>query len=350
MKNSTYAQGILLTILFLFCSFSYNFTDDTNCKDASFEEDLALSTVRICRVKQNASILPDCQTGSWELHIVSECEAYISGEIFATNLHPNPDTGVVYSLPGYCPSLYLQYTTTIAGEMMTDELNDQFQFYGDTHLGLDGLMYDLFSVKITIPIEIGDQCGDGPFASIAVVPINIAIVTNGPGQGYVLYPVDNFALPYQPYSCKVFAETCSECPENHCGKDVDPVFNGTACGECSEAACEGYSLVANEDTEMSTTKEKESTMEQNLAPQDKYLIHPNPFSDNFMIQNQTETSSDVNISIFDTNGNIVYQANAKNIAGKQSLEITNLNLNPGVYYCKINTPTESLTKKIVKLR
>ncbi|MFK8005212.1 MAG: T9SS type A sorting domain-containing protein [Saprospiraceae bacterium] len=351
MKNFTHAKTILILSLLWFCSFnlSSNSNLDLEYNESNLcEEEAAVSTVRICRINPNQAYQSGgtsggCAANSWHLEVVDECTAFIQGVITATNLNPNPQEGVFYSLPSHFPDMYIR--ASYLGGSSISPLNSFFTFtQGDTHVGLDGQSYNLFRVDISIPVDIGDQCVNG---SVAAVPMSISLIS--PNQG--LYPVGNFAAPHEAFSCRVFAETCSVCSDNQCGhKDFPPVYDGSACGPCSDDSCTSGKSSAPEKNELIKMEKEKSSEDEAVDTKHRFAIQPNPFTDFFTIKNKNEDQVNFDIEIFDSNGNRVHFTQSKVLDANQTMDISNLNLSPGVYFCKIKTSSEIITKKIIKLK
>lgn len=353
MKNSTYTQTIFILFLILFSSFASNSNHDKECYDSvpsMEEEELSrVATVRICKFAEVNGFGGSCAADSWLLVAVNECEGYIQGEILATNLasNPIPDSTTTYSLPADAPELFVRSSYS-QHTGFSVSLNDLFVYKGDQHQGLDGQLYDLFVVDVIIPVDISESCHLG---NIATVPMDIALVDAQDN----LYPVDDFSEPHESFSCKVFAETCSMCFDNNCGhKDIDPFYEGTACGECSSNEC-SYGRISSPNELVETASQiKDIVQSRNenssIITKTSFSIQPNPFSDYFTIQSKVQKEMQVQIEIFDANGQRVYLAESQILTADHPIELSNTTLNSGVYFCKITTPTESFIQKIIKLK
>ena len=81
-------------------------------------------------------------------------------------------------------------------------------------------------------------------------------------------------------------------------------------------------------------------------------IYPNPFSDRFCISFNSEKQADVSVEIFDAYGNCMFSKNylPSLVPGKQMITIEATDLNPGMYFCRVQTDWGIQTKKIVLIR
>ncbi len=79
--------------------------------------------------------------------------------------------------------------------------------------------------------------------------------------------------------------------------------------------------------------------------------YPNPFNPETTISFRNTMSGMVNLSVFNSNGELVKElVNGKMLAGNHSVSFNALNLNAGVYFYTLTTPNASLTKKMVLIK
>jgi hypothetical protein len=91
---------------------------------------------------------------------------------------------------------------------------------------------------------------------------------------------------------------------------------------------------------------------QDISSAEKINIYPNPFNDQFTIEVNTDKPGIIRVSLFDTYGKIVCrrQEYESLSAGQQSLRMDTGNLNPGLYYCRIQTENFTEIKKVILTR
>lgn len=79
--------------------------------------------------------------------------------------------------------------------------------------------------------------------------------------------------------------------------------------------------------------------------------HPNPFKDETMIQFSLQEKSPVSISIFDTNGNMIFTSHDEFNAGNHTCRLTEKEFASrfGVFYCKIKTKNLDKIIKILRI-
>ncbi len=81
----------------------------------------------------------------------------------------------------------------------------------------------------------------------------------------------------------------------------------------------------------------------------KFNIYPNPFKDNFTLEYSVKSVSKVKISIFNTIGQqmTILQNDASQMAGNHKINYDASKLEPGIYYCKIETDDYTIVKRII---
>jgi len=86
-----------------------------------------------------------------------------------------------------------------------------------------------------------------------------------------------------------------------------------------------------------------------IADGQKFNIYPNPFKDNFTLEYSVQSVSKVKISIFNTIGQqmTVLQDNVAQVSGNYQINFDATNLEPGIYYCKIETDDYTIVKRII---
>ncbi|MCD4697388.1 MAG: T9SS type A sorting domain-containing protein, partial [Bacteroidales bacterium] len=86
-----------------------------------------------------------------------------------------------------------------------------------------------------------------------------------------------------------------------------------------------------------------------ISGETKVNIYPNPFANQFTLDYTVKSASNVRISIFNAFGQqiVVLEDNSSKMAGNHSLIFNAGNLEPGIYYCKIETDDYSVVKRII---
>ncbi|MCD4730136.1 MAG: T9SS type A sorting domain-containing protein [Bacteroidales bacterium] len=81
----------------------------------------------------------------------------------------------------------------------------------------------------------------------------------------------------------------------------------------------------------------------------QFNIYPNPFKENFTLEYSVKSVSKVKISIYNTIGQqmTILQDNAAQIAGNHRINFDASKLEPGIYYCKIETDDYTIVKRII---
>jgi hypothetical protein len=79
--------------------------------------------------------------------------------------------------------------------------------------------------------------------------------------------------------------------------------------------------------------------------------NPNPFKDETIFQFSLQEKSPVDISIYDTNGSMVFKSNDIYNAGNHTLRLTEKQLGNkyGVFFCKIKTKNLDQIIKILRI-
>lgn len=83
-----------------------------------------------------------------------------------------------------------------------------------------------------------------------------------------------------------------------------------------------------------------------------FIVYPNPFSDKININYTLKEQANVKISIYNSMGQSIKILSdvIKQIPGKHSISYNTNNLNPGLYFCKLETNNKILIKKIILLK
>jgi len=86
-----------------------------------------------------------------------------------------------------------------------------------------------------------------------------------------------------------------------------------------------------------------------IVDRQQFNIYPNPFKENFTLEYSIKTVSKVKISIYNTIGQqmTILQNDAAQIAGNHRIHFDAGNLEPGIYYCKIETDDFTIVKRII---
>ncbi|MBT29310.1 MAG: hypothetical protein CMO01_06575 [Thalassobius sp.] len=97
------------------------------------------------------------------------------------------------------------------------------------------------------------------------------------------------------------------------------------------------------DTEDSIFPERED------RPEDKAMTFPNPAFDGSKLFYKVDTKGKVQIELFNEKGDSIKKLeNGQKEPGKYTLEIDVKDLQPGMYYYKITTPDDTITRKFIK--
>ena len=88
------------------------------------------------------------------------------------------------------------------------------------------------------------------------------------------------------------------------------------------------------------------------SPAENISIYPIPFTDRFTITINTVKPGYIGVTLFDTYGKIVNRKLAYEAcsAGQQQLTVTTVDLDPGIYFCRIETETFSEIRKVILTR
>lgn len=81
----------------------------------------------------------------------------------------------------------------------------------------------------------------------------------------------------------------------------------------------------------------------NIDYEEGMLIRPNPNNGNFEIELNNQFA-DCQLSLHSMQGLVLFQ---KNYTHQKKIEIANLNLNPGVYFCTVSTDGQTYNKKVI---
>lgn len=102
----------------------------------------------------------------------------------------------------------------------------------------------------------------------------------------------------------------------------------------------------NKKSEYSRTIRITNDKQNNL---DAISVSPNPFNNELNIQMVAATDKNILVSIYNVNGQLVYQKNESVLVGKNSITINDVsNLVSGIYFLKVNQNGTTQTFKIVK--
>jgi len=94
-------------------------------------------------------------------------------------------------------------------------------------------------------------------------------------------------------------------------------------------------------------------IEPDVIPQTTELNqnYPNPFNPTTTINFSLTANSQINLAVYNINGQLVRTLVNKNlVAGSHAVEFNAENLNSGVYFYRLSTPTSSLTKKMILIK
>jgi len=83
---------------------------------------------------------------------------------------------------------------------------------------------------------------------------------------------------------------------------------------------------------------------------DDYKIFPNPIVEDFTVEYNAIQNEELSFEIFDIKGRSIYTSQFRHkVDGFYSKQVNNLNLQKGVYFCRIKTDNSQKTIKITKL-
>jgi hypothetical protein len=77
-------------------------------------------------------------------------------------------------------------------------------------------------------------------------------------------------------------------------------------------------------------------------------LFPNPAADKTSVSLNLEKSTDVEISIHQINGSLIYKESHKNLSGLQSIPVNVSGLNTGIYFIHVNSANNSSKMKFIK--
>ena len=77
------------------------------------------------------------------------------------------------------------------------------------------------------------------------------------------------------------------------------------------------------------------------------IIYPNPLKDHLNISINSDQSCILNLSIYNSNGEIVRHFSFKKENAQKLFSIPVTNLQNGIYFLNISTPEQSQTKKVI---
>jgi len=83
----------------------------------------------------------------------------------------------------------------------------------------------------------------------------------------------------------------------------------------------------------------------NFDVEESFSMYPNPAKDILNIRFKNSVN-DINVSIYDSLGKLVYNKETRLINSKCVLNVSNLN--SGLYFISINSKGKTLTKKLIK--
>ena len=101
------------------------------------------------------------------------------------------------------------------------------------------------------------------------------------------------------------------------------------------------------------TIESLSISNEYMIPSDISIIgaYPNPFNPSTIISYETHKDSDINISIYNINGQLIAELyNGYQNAGYYQLEFNGEGMSSGMYFIKINNSSELKTHKLLLMK
>ena len=181
----------------------------------------------------------------------------------------------------------------------------------------------------------------------------------GDGSPYPIHDTQ-YSNPNGIFSCRVFTLTCPDCePKGYLLKKVinpyisDPIYanpcpriiggNGyptaiySGAIECTVNQRQGHTATTNSFLQSPTEKAL------NLA-----TVQPNPFTTEFQLAYRLTEESQVNISIFNAHGQMMYQSEALREANVHEAKVDTRQWAEGIYFCRIQSNTENHLLRIVK--
>ena len=99
--------------------------------------------------------------------------------------------------------------------------------------------------------------------------------------------------------------------------------------------------------EMTTMTAKVETSTTNW--QEQLKVYPNPFEDNIAVAFEEEITGGMTVEVLDRNGRPVFSESRMNPGKSLTLDIRNLNMQPGMYFLKVKVNgIETRTLRIFK--
>ncbi|MEL6942238.1 MAG: T9SS type A sorting domain-containing protein, partial [Bacteroidota bacterium] len=121
---------------------------------------------------------------------------------------------------------------------------------------------------------------------------------------------------------------------------------GTPCSLDISASSNCNTLQACSTPNMNVMEERRATSRQQMTLNN----FPNPFRNNTTIAFTLPNEGEATIEIFDTNGKVVFTQNDNYSAGEHRIELnTAQQLSAGIYYYRLSTNTQTITKSMMVL-
>ncbi|MEM9821267.1 MAG: T9SS type A sorting domain-containing protein [Bacteroidota bacterium] len=173
------------------------------------------------------------------------------------------------------------------------------------------------------------------------------------GENYPIH-APTYSQPSGIFSCRVFTLTCPNCrltgilpfPTKTL---TDPVFTGCP----KRVGKSNYPTVSYPGALAcgSQNKPNRNFPSYGNGQSNQWqmaVVSPNPFHSTLQLNYQLAVESQVNISIFNASGQMMYQNGALRDANQHELSIDTQSWAEGIYFCRIQTATDTQLLRVVK--
>jgi len=254
-------------------------------------------------------------------------------KVFVTNLSGSAYTSI-YNLPEGTPPMFLEfkYEETIINIPITffEEVPYTFN-YGNPS-------YTYFrSIPSSFIFNFADLCGvrgGDSTSGYGSIPINYTWrLVDELGNNY---PIDDYSQPTEIFSCEAFSATCHNCSHLICDSFANKlsIITQKKCVKCLDDDILYNRYINNGD-------------HKNIAPS-LATISPNPFNGVLQLEYQMETAGNININIFNAQGQIVAQLMDQAEVGVFQKTIDTSQWSNGIYYFKIQSNHKSEAFRLIK--
>ena len=277
----------------------------------------------------------DICTGRGLIELDGEFNAQINiPRVFVTNLSGSTHTSI-YNLPEGTPPMFLEfkYEETIVNIPITlfEEVHHTYN-YGNPN-------YTYFrSTNSSFIFNFADLCGTrgGSISGFGSGSIPIDYTWRLVDELGNNYPIDDYSQPTEIFSCEAFSATCHNCSHLICDSfaNKSSIITQKKCVKCF-----GDDILFNRYLNNGDHK--------NTAPS-LASISPNPFNGELQLEYQMETAGNININIFNAQGQIMAQLMDQAEVGVFQKTIDTSQWSNGIYYFKIQSNHKSEAFRLIK--